>query len=42
MPWKIRLHGCIDSGSHFVVWAKVVTNKRAETIFAGYDEAVGK
>ena len=42
VPWKIRLHGCIDGGSHFVVWAKVATNKRAETIFAGYEEAVGK
>ena len=38
--WKIRLHGAIDGDSHFVLWAKVATNKRAETIFAGYVEAV--
>lgn len=42
VPWKIRLHGAIDGGSHFVVGAKVATNKRAETIFAGYAEAVQK
>ena len=42
VPWKIRLYGCIDGGSHFVVWAKVATNKRVETIFAGYEVAVGK
>ena len=42
VPWKIRLHGYIDGGLLFVVWAKVATNKCAETIFAGHEEAVGK
>jgi hypothetical protein len=31
----IRVHVGIDGASHFVVYAKVATNKRAPTIYSG-------
>jgi hypothetical protein len=27
-PWHIRLHGDIDGGSHFLLWAIVFANKK--------------
>ena len=30
----------MDGGTHFVLWAVVATDKKAETIFAAYKSAV--
>ena len=30
----------MDGGTHFVLWAMVATNKKAETIFSAYKSAV--
>jgi hypothetical protein len=38
--WKIKIHGAIDGGTHFVLWAVVATDKKAETIFSAYKSAI--
>lgn len=38
--WKIKIHGGMDGGTHFVLWAMVATDKKAETIFSAYKSAV--
>jgi hypothetical protein len=39
-PWHICLHGGIDGGSHFLLWAVVSINKKKEIIFARYSTIV--
>jgi hypothetical protein len=38
----IRIHGCIDGASHYVLYAKVASNKTQETLFEPFSEAVQK
>ena len=38
----IRIHGCIDGALHYVLYAKVASNKTQETLFQPFFEAVQK
>lgn len=38
----IRIHGCIDGASHYVLYARVASNKHQETLFEPFSEAVQK
>lgn len=38
----IRIHGCIDRASHYVLYARVASNKHQETLFEPFSEAVRK
>ena len=38
----LRIHGCIDGASHYVLYAKVAADKTQETIFQPFLEAVQK
>jgi hypothetical protein len=31
--YGLRIHGCIDGASHYIVYAKVAPNKTQETLF---------
>jgi len=41
-PWHIRLHGGIDGGWHFLLWAVVFANKKKETTFARYSTTIAE
>ena len=38
----ICIHGCIDGALHYVLYAKVASNKTQETLFQPFSEAVQK
>jgi hypothetical protein len=38
----IRIHGCIDGASHYVLYARVASNKTQETLFEPFSAAVQK
>ena len=38
----IHIHGCIDGASHYVLYAKVASNKTQETLFQLFFEVVQK
>ena len=38
----IRIHGCIDGASHYVLYARVASNKHQETLFEPFSKAVQK
>ena len=38
--WKIKIHGGMDGGTHFVLWDKVATDKKAKIIFSVYKSVV--
>ena len=38
----IRIHGCIDGASHYVLYARVASNKHQETLFEPFSKAVHK
>ena len=38
----IRIHGCIDGASHYVLYAHVASNKTQETLFEPFSAAVLK
>lgn len=40
-PYGFYVHGAIDGGSNFVVYMLVALNKEAQSLYAGYQEAVG-
>jgi len=40
--YGLRIHGCIDGASHYVLYAKVAANKTQETLFEPFLAAVNK
>ena len=38
----ICIHGCIDGALHYVLYARVASNKSQETLFKPFSEAVQK
>lgn len=40
--YGLRIHGCIDGASHYVLYAKVATDKTQETIFEPFRVAMQK
>ena len=40
--YGLRIHSCIDGASHYVLYAKVASNKTQETIFEPFRRAVEK
>ena len=40
--YGLRIHGCIDGASHYVLYAKVASNKTQETIFEPFRRVVEK
>ena len=40
--YGLRIHGCIDEASHYVLYAKVASNKTQETIFEPFRRAMEK
>ena len=38
--YGLRIHGCIDGASHYVLYAKVAPNKTQETLFEPFLVAV--
>jgi hypothetical protein len=40
--YGLRVHACIDGASHYVLYAKVAIDKRAETIYKPFAVAVQK
>ena len=40
--YGLRIHGCIDGASHYVLYAKVASNKTQETIFEPFQRVVEK
>jgi hypothetical protein len=40
--YGLRVHGCIDGASHYVLYAKVASDKTQETIFEPFRAVVDK
>ena len=40
--YSLRIHGCIDGASHYVLYANVAKDKTQETIFQPFKAAVQK
>ena len=40
-PYGFFVHGCIDGGSKFVVYATVALNKASATLLKSFDQATG-
>jgi hypothetical protein len=40
--YGLRIHGCIDGASHYVLYAKVAPNKTQDTLFEPFFAAVQK
>lgn len=38
----IRIHGCIDGVSHYVLYARIASNKTQETLFEPFSAPVQK
>lgn len=40
-PYGFFVHGCIDGGSNFMVYATVALNKASATLLKSFDQASG-